>query len=54
MYLSLVLQNNYSSKLSKIAVMPLAIAAVFISGFEQDFACKKMKKVHVTDHLILF
>ena len=53
MYLSLALQNNYSSKLSKIAVIPLAIAAVFISGFEQAFACKKMKSVHDTDHLLL-
>ena len=34
-------QNNYSSKLSKVAVMSLAIFAVFISTFQQVFACRE-------------
>ena len=55
-------QNNYSSKLSKFAVMSLGICAVFISSFQQVFAGKKaitlmlvifqIMKVYVTDHLL--
>ena len=45
MYLPLELENNYSSKLSKITVIPLAISAVFIPSFEQVFACKEVSYV---------
>ena len=48
MYLPLKLENNYSSKLSKITVIPLAISAVFIPSFEQVFACKEVSYVKVS------
>ena len=40
MYLSLKLQNNYSSYLSKIAVMSRSIL-IFILDFDQVFTCKE-------------
>ena len=42
-------QNNYSSKLSKFAVMSLGICAVFVSSFQQVFAGKKAIYVKVSD-----
>ena len=35
-------QNNYSSKLSKVAVMSLAIFPVFISTFQQVLRVEKL------------
>ena len=40
MYVSLKLQNNHSSNLSKMVVMSFAISAVCISDLKQVFACK--------------
>ena len=51
-FVSLKLQNNYSSKLRnkcKIAVMSLAISAVFVSGLEQVFACKETSYAKVSN-----
>ena len=48
MYLFFKLQNTYSSNLSKIAVMSLAISDVYFSGFEQVFACKETSYVKVS------
>ena len=49
MYLSLKLQNNYSSKLNKIAAMSLAISAVFNSGFQQVLVCKEKSYVEASN-----
>ena len=48
MYLSLNLQNNYFSKISKILVMSLAINVV-ISDFQQVFAGKETSYVKVSN-----
>ena len=51
MYFSLKLQKNYSSKLTKIVVLSLAISAAFISSFEQVIL--RVKK-HVMLKLVIF
>ena len=44
-----VFQSSYSSKLSKIAVISLAISAAFISSFQQVFACRETSYVKVSN-----
>ena len=48
-HLALKLQNNFSSKLKKIAVMSHAISAAFISSFQEVFACKELSHVKVSN-----